>query len=460
MAFRRTFLLAGPLLGLGLALTLLFSSAAFAQTTASPDTLTVEQAIDVALEQNSSVRRARNDRQLQEAMVDQAYAAFLPSVSFSTSGNQRYGLVFDQTAGELVSASSDAMNLGLNARVTLFDGFANFASVDRAQYQRAQSEDNLRRARQQIVFQVLSGYLQVVLDQEALRIQEEALTAQREQLKRIEELTNAGVRPQSDLYQQRSNVASRELQLLNARQALSSSRSRLVEILQLDPYDQHRFAAPPLAAVDTTDTGPDYQLSNLIQTAMDRRPDLEAAETGVSIAEEGVRIAKANRWPSLSLSGSMGTSYTSNQPNPFSGQLEDNRSGSIGLSISLPIFSQLQTQSQVQQARVQYENARLDRETLQHQIATEVRQAYRDYEHAQQRMSATQVQLSAARQALQATQDRYELGSAPFSDLAQARADLVSAESDRSQAIFEYVFQQKLIDYYLGVLNPDSRLFQ
>lgn len=459
MAFARRTLRTGTIvLAIVLAWTFLVPPSARAQDTTTARTMTLDQAIDVALDRNASLRRARNDRQLQDAMVAREYASFLPSLSFSTSGNQRYGLAFDQTAGELVTQSSDALNAGLSARVTLFDGFANFASLDQARYQREQSEETLQRSRQQVVFQVLSRYLQVVLDQETVRIQEEALEAQREQLRRIEQLTEAGVRPQSDLYQQRSNVASRELQLLDARQTLSSSRTGLVEVLQLDPYRTYRFEAPAMQEVDSTDTS--YELDRLLRTAVERRSDLEAAETGVSIAREGVRIARAGRWPSVSLSGSMGTSFTSNRPTDFTSQLEDNRSGSIGLSLSIPLFDQLQTRSQVQQARVQFENAQLDRETLEQQIVTEVRQSYRDFQHARQRLAATAAQLDAAEQALEATQNRYELGSAPFSDLASARADLVSAESDRSQAVFQYHFQQKLIDYYIGVLNPDSRLFE
>lgn len=329
----------------------------------SSRTLDISEAISIALQQTADVRRAEHSRRLQETIVKEQRAAFLPNLSVSLGSNRRYGLTFDQTAGELVSTSSESMNAGASARVNLFNGFADVAALDQAKHDRARSEHQYERTRHQIVFQVLSRYLDVVLDREQIAIQEEALAAQEEQLSRIEAFTELGERPTSDLYQQRAQVAQRELQLLNARQSLSTSKTLLVETLQLDPEDNYTFVAPPLDEESIQVTG--YNLSDLLNRAYRERADLWAQREDIAAAREGIRIARSGYWPTIDLSGQVGTSYTSNNPFDFTNQVADNRSGAVGILLSVSLFDRLTTHTQVERAEVQYHSAQLDRESLQ-----------------------------------------------------------------------------------------------
>ena len=93
------------------------------------------------------------------------------------------------------------------------------------------------------------------------------------------------------------------------------------------------------------------------------------------------------------------------------------------------------------------------------QIATEVRQAYLDYQTAQKRLDVTAKRLRAAERALEAEQARYDAGSSTLVELSQARATYVEAASERVQARYDFLFQSKLLDYYQGRLDPEQELF-
>ncbi len=422
-----------------------------------PRTISVKEAVDIALEQNGQIRQAENGLNLQESVTVQERAQFLPDLSFSVGSSQRYGLTFDQTTGELVSHSNQSMNAGASSRLNLFNGFADVASLKQSRRERSRAEHSYSQTRRQVVFDVLSQYLQVVLDKEQITIQEEALAAQERQLSQIEELVDAGARPSSDLYQQRANVAGRELELLNARQQLTVSKTQLVEILQLDPHGNYEFDVPSIEDPDLEPAS--FDLQELTRSAYEHRLELKAQEDRILALEQGIRVARSGYWPSINLSGQVGTGYTSNSPFAFVDQFSDNRNGSIGLSISVPIFDRLSTSTQVERMRVEYRNARLDREMLRQQISSEVRQSYLDYETAAKRLDVTEAQLAAAEQALEATQERYNVGTVSFSDLAASRADFVRATSDRTQAIYEFLFQEMLIDYRRGQFDPSSIRF-
>ena len=433
-------------------------------TTSAQQTISFDDAVRIALEQNVSLQRSRNNVELQSTSVTQARAQRLPSLNLSSSTGRNWGLQFDLTTGRLENQSSDRFSLNASSGVTLFNGFAIGASIDQAESSLAAQEAAYRRSEQAVVFSVITNYLQVILDQETIRIRQEDLEAQQSQLERIVEFVRVGQRPISDQYTQEVSVANSEAALLNAQTGLQLSETRLISTLQLDPLNSYTFTAP--SAEEVALTARSYDPDELLRAAYDARADLSAQEYSIEAAEAGITIAKSSMLPRVSFNAGMGTSYSSFGRDPLTGQqaafgdqLSDNRSQNVGLSVSVPIFNRFQTRTSVERAEVQLNNARLDLENLQQSIALEVRQAYLDYQTAVKRLEVTEKQLQAARQALEVEQARYDVASSTLVELTQARASFVNAERSRIQAIFQFHLQHRLIEYYLGVLNPSEPLF-
>ena len=447
------------LLLLALAGLLLLPSQSLAQ-----QTITFDNAVTIALDQNVSLRRARNNVELQATTLTQQRAQRLPNLNLSSSTGRNWGLQFDLTTGRLENQSSDRFSLNASTGVPIFQGFQIGASIDQAEYNLAAQEASYDRGEQTVVFNVISNYLQVILDQEQIRIQEENLEAQQKQLERIMEFVRVGQRPISDQYSQEATVANAEATLLNAQRALQLSEARLMNTLQLDPLNSYTFVAPSaeqIALVART-----YNPDELLRAAYEARADLTAQEYAIEAAEEQITIARSSMLPSLRLNAGMGTSYSSFGRDPLTGdtqafgdQLTDNRSQNVGLSLSIPIFNRFQTRTSMERAEVQLSNAQLDLENLQQSIALEVRQAYLDYQTAVKRLEVTDKQVRSAAQALEVEQARYDVASSTLVELTQARARYVDAESQRVQAIFQFHLQHRLIEYYLGILNPTEPLF-
>ena len=99
-------------------------------------------------------------------------------------------------------------------------------------------------------------------------------------------------------------------------------------------------------------------------------------------------------------------------------------------------------------------NRKLDLQNLEQNISLEVRQSYLDYQSAAKRLEVTAKQLRSARQANDVERERYNVGASTLVELQLVRASFVNAASTRAQAIYQFLFQAKVIDYYLGVLNP------
>ncbi len=435
--------------------------------------ITFDDAVALALERNVDLKKAENDVLLQDQLVAREKADFLPNLNLSLRPSRSWGLTFDQTSFRQVTQTSDFFSVSASSSVTLFDGFGNFATLREAQHTLESSSLTLERRRQTVFFNVIQAYLQIILDKEQVRIRAEDVESQQQQLRRIEEFTRVGSRPISDLYQQQATLAASELQLLEAERSVQLSEVRLIQVLELDPLRAYEFDAPSRDDIDLTAST--YELDAMLQNSFDRRLDLQALDASISSAEQGIRAAKSGRYPSLTLFSSGGSSYSSLreepiidvndqvtgfEPVPFADQLDDNRSGSLGLTLSIPIFNRLFTKTGIQQARIRYNNLGLDRQNLRQNIALEVRQTYLDYLTAVKRLDVTEKQVRSARQAEQVESERYDIGASTLVELTQARASLVDAESQRAQAVYQFLFQGKVIEYYLGTLNPSQTLFR
>ncbi len=433
-----------------------------------PQPITFDDAVRIALDNNVQLRRAANSVRLQETAVRSSKAAFLPSFNLSTNSSRYFGLNFDPVTGDLTNFSSDRVSFSANSNIALFRGFQDFASLAQARMDLAASDFSHERQRQTVVFLVMSQFLDLIQRREEITIQEQNLAAQQQLLTQIEEFVRVGTRPMADLYQQRAQTANAELSVLDAERNVRLAETRLIQTLHLDPQGSYAFAIPDVSDIALVPGA--YDVDELVRSAFERRLDLRAQETRIGASEQGIRLARGGMMPSLSLSGSAGTNYSSAQRArelgsdagivPLGDQIRDNRSQNVGLSVQLPLFNRLRTRAQVQRARIDYSNARLDLDNLQHDIALDVREAYLDYVRDEKSLDVTEIQLQSAEQALQAEQERYNVGASTLVELSQARAIYVRALSDRSNARFNFLFRKRLIEYHIGVLDPGRPLFE
>lgn len=429
------------------------SSPAVAQDAAR--TITFEEAVQIALNQNITLRQAENSVELETRDVYQQRMNFLPDLSFFTQGSQGSGFTQDQ-AGRNIAFTNKNLNGSFSSQVNVFRGFADVAALDRARYERDASELSYDRSRQDVVFSVIDNFLLYVNAREQVRIQQESLESQRQQLDQIEEFVNVGSRPISDLYQQQASVAQAELQVLNAERTAEMNKTRLIQVLHLDPFGTYEFVAP--AMEDVVIQPREYDLHELLETAFDQRADIDAQELRIRAAGEGIRVAKASFWPSINVGGSYRSSFSPEASREFFDQLHVNRGSSVGFSVSYDIFDRFNRSTTIQRAEVAYKNETLELQDMRQRVALQVRQAYLDYLTNQKRLDVTETQVRAARQALEAAEERYNVGAGTLVELTQAQAQFVEAASNRAQARYDFLFQGKLVDYYVGQLNPAEPL--
>ena len=313
-------------------------------------TMTLSEAI--ARDRNIVLRLSTNQVALSETGVRKERANFYPNLNLSVTPSQRYGHAFDQATGGYKTQTNESMNVSASSSINLFNGFGDRAAYRSAKLDLNASKDALDYTRQRIFYQTASQFLQVNLNEELIRIEEENLDAQKQLLRQIQAFWEEGRRARADVLQQQAGVAQAELQVLNAKRTLAVSQLQLKQTLGLDPGEEIRFVAPELK---TGEEPLPYHPETLIREALQARSDLGAQQQRIASAEEQITSAKAGYWPTLSLSMNTGTNYSSQSNlSGFSSQLFNaNPSATVGLSLNLPIFDRAGTRSSVERAQVQ-----------------------------------------------------------------------------------------------------------
>jgi outer membrane protein len=427
---------------------------------AQPRTLTLQQAIEIALERNLSIRQAENNVKSASAGVLTAYGAYLPTLSASGgwTRTQTERAASTQLIGGVplaVPATSSTVNnfsTGLSVGYTIFDGFNRESNFNRAVSNSISSEKTAERTRQSIVFQVQASYLTVLRNEQLLKVSEENLKRDRRQLERITESNRVGALSIGDVYRQQSQVAADELNLINAQNAYDKAKADLLALIGLDASDDYIIADPSLPTdlnlEELERTSAQYRdFVQLRQKALTLRPDYQGARESFNAADWGVTAARSRYFPSISAFAGYNVSNTKLE------NIRDNRGINWGLRISWTLFDGFGTNQAIQAALAQSRNAELSLQQAERNISVEVKKALLDLEAARKQYEVSLKSVQSATQDYRVAEERYNLGAGTLVDLLVANAGLVNAQASKVNATYNYITARRNLEYVLGEIR-------
>ena len=428
----------------------------------SPKLLSLEECIQTALTNSTTVVKGLNAVELSGAQVLAAHGQFLPDAMVGGAVTYTGGTnLLTVTLPTLVNSQRGNITYQVVSSINLYNGYSNKASLKAALLNKEMTELSLERAKQQIKLDVTQTYLQVVLDKQIVEFAQQNYQTSLQRESQLKELVAVGRRPQSDLYQQQSQTSLDQQFLTSTTNKLNIDQILLLQRLRMNPAGDYQIAD---VAIDEDPLGEEYtNEQSLIEKALAQRADLKSSQRNQDAALWYVRRSKSGYLPRVSMNaGAYGIAahFTSLYINgddklpadqrSIGTQLSDQIYGVMALNVGWTIFDKYVTKSNVAIARVNASNARVDFENVNIQIVSEVKQAIGNYTTALQQTETSQKGLLAATQAFETLNARYTIGSANFIELANAQNNLLLAKQNRAQAAISLFLQKKVIDFYLG----------
>ena len=431
--------------------TLFITAALFPQ-----DKLTLEKAIGIALNKNSTLLKSSNQISSFESGVQAAWGNFLPTLG--ASANWQWNKTDQQGAyidanGQVVNGSQQlrSYGIGVGSRWTLFDGLANLATLSQSENDLESAQYTLARIKQDIVYQTMSYYYRVVYNSQLLNVKKDDLKWNEKNLETIKERNRLGAATLADVYQQEVAKGNAELELIRTENQLETTKKDLLFYLGIDVLEEFTFT-DTLTSMDSeilnSNLLSDYQdLNELVSNALNQRDDYKSAMLNFESSKEGVTIAQSGHLPSLVADGNY--SWFGNTVS----EIDKNKSLQFGLSLNIPIFEGWSVTNRVQIAEVQSKNSEIELSDLEREIKKEIKTNFLDLQAAQKGLVVSEKNISAARENLKIEQEKYALGSGKLLDVLIANSRYTTALSDLLNNQFAYIVLSQQLKYNLGILD-------
>lgn len=423
--------------------------------------LSLEESIQIALDNNINIKRAKNNAIAAKANFTQSKMNFLPSLSAGASHNWAEGLSFDQTSGGLVNTTTLSGGGSISANATIFRGFSNVLGMQRNKVLYQAAEETVKGNIQNTEVSIVNSFLLVIQARENLKIAEQIRGLLQEQLEREEKRERAGVGNMEQVYNFRSQVAQQDLNIVNSRNTLETNKLTLIQLLLLDPADDYEFQGITANDAELEQAIEDY--GTVFDKAMAFSPNVRSAELGLEAAKKSLKISQFAWMPSITASGSTGTSWSSNLRNQdgsvvdLSTQFDNNRRKSANLNLNIPLFTRFQNRNQWQQSKIQMLNSELTLEQAKNTLTNQVQQAYLNLINAQTSYSAAKESLIQLNNAFEFAKNRYDNGTIDFVTYLQSVNGKNNGELQLIRAKYGILFRKLILDIFMGELEvPNS----
>lgn len=424
--------------------------------------LTLEECIDIALQSNLSIKRAKNSAEIAKAQYTQSKFAFLPSISAGASYNWNEGLQFDQTSGNLVNTTSLGGGGSIGAGLTIFDGFSSIYGMQQAKASYEASEEAVKGAVQATQASIVNAFLQVISGEETLKMSHETKSLLQEQLDREEKREKAGVGNMEQVYNFRSQIAQQDLNIVTASNSLETAKLTLIQLLLLDPSENYAFAG-----ITSEDSELEQQIEDYVsiyEKSMDFSPSVKSAELSLESTQKGLQIQKFNWMPSLSLNAQYGTNWSSNIRDQRDGsvleiptQLRNNRSKYAGLSLNIPLFTRFQNRTLLQTSKIQVLNSQLGLDQAKNDLTNQVQQAYLNLINAKTTYVAAKQSKVNLDQSYEFAKTRYENGTIDFVTYLQSLSAKNNGDFTLIRSKYAILLRQFILDIYMGeMIEPET----
>ncbi len=425
----------------------------------TPQQLTLQDCIKIAQQRNTTVLQAQYSAESQDAHVLSAYGGLLPtfdaSTQFTYSSRQSpagYVVIGGTTVPVSNSSITRTYGAGVSANYTLFNGFANYATVNQANSASQNADLTFERAKQNAFFQATQYYLTVFNDRDQLKISEDNLKRDQQQLESIKESNAVGSASLAQVYQQQSQVSQDEYSLVQAQNKYDQDQATLKFFLGIPVTDRIVFADSTVKSqIDTTEfvsiNQRFSQSGQLIEKALQSRPDYQAAEANVSASKSGLAIANAAYSPVVSAFGQYGISGS--QTN----LINQNKSLYAGLSLSIPILNGFQTQTNIQLADVAMKSSEQTLDATQRQVQLDVYQALLNLNASEKAYEAAVNAVAYNKINLETAQEKFRIGGATLLDVLTANAGYTLALSSQVSAAYNYISAKQQMEFAIGTIN-------
>ena len=414
---------------------------------------TLQDCISYALQNNISLQKSRIQHLSALEDVKQSKAELLPSLSASTSQNVSYN-PWPETgsymiAGDKVQTNVDKVyyngSYSVMGNWTVWNGNRNRNQLKLNQLTADQAAMDSATTANSIQEQITQLFVQILYSKEAIEVSKATLETSKKNEERGQEFVKVGSMSKADLAQLTAQRAQDEYAVVQAESNLRDYKRQLKQLLQIT--DQDDFDVVADAPTDEAALQAIPGVASVYEAALGIRPEIKNAKMGIESSDLQVKIAKAQRMPTIGLNAGVSTNTTSMNDNSWGTQLKNNFALGGGVSVSIPIFDNRSAKTAVNKAILSKQSYELDLKDKQTTL-------YSTIENYWLQAVNNQAQFKSARVSTESAQESYDLLSEQFRQNLKNTIELMNGKDALLKAR-----QSELQAKYLAILNINMLKF-
>jgi outer membrane protein TolC len=415
---------------------------------AQTPTVTLEEAVALALRVQPAIIQARGDLDVAHAGRREALGGYLPSLSASSSLSQNSPDRWNpQTQQYITGQKSVSYSTGLSASLLIFDGLSRLAETRAAGASVASAEATLTNQRFQVVLQTKQSFFGALAAGELVKVTQTQVERALQQLKISKDKLAAGSAIRSDTLRSTVELGNARLQLLNAQAQLATAEASLARLIGVDGVVQ-AAGTPPLPDIATLDT------TALRTDAVNRSPSVLAAEADARAAGAQVGVSRAQYLPTITANYSQSWAGAQNDASLSPGSLTNwprlGNSWSLRFNLSWPLFNGFSRETALSRSLAGRDAAEARAADARRQANANFTQQLAAFQAAAQQLAIAQASRAAADEDLRVQQERYRLGAATIVDVLTSQVSLGQAEVSLVQARLDLLLAQAQLEALLG----------
>ena len=412
----------------------------------------LKDCIDYALANNISLQKTQLTKASAQEDYLQSKAALLPSLNASTSQSVNYtpwvasGISSDGFSRASIDKVYYNGTYSVAGNYTIWNGNKNKNLVKLNKLVAEAAELDSATQAVKLQEQIATLYVQILYSTEAIKVNQESYTSSLQNEERGKEMVKIGKMSQADLAQLTAQRAQDQFNIVQAESNVKNYKRQLKELLQITSDEAFDINVPNTTDAMALDAIP--ALNGVYAAALENRPEFKTFQNQLAQNDLTIQIAKAGKLPTISANAGVSTSSTSMNNKAWGTQLKTNFNMGGGISVSVPLFDNRSTKTQVNKALIQRESIQLDLKNQQTQLYSTIENYWLQASTNQSQFKAAKVSSESAQTSYDLLSEQFKLGLKNIVELRTGKDNLLKAKQNELQAKYMTILNLNILKFY------------
>lgn len=411
--------------------------------------LSVAEALNLALQQNGTILKAKSDLEATYGVVAQTKAIVVPKVQVAGNYEAKQNRLVEVAAGGFATSTEQAWGAQIQLVQSLYEGGRMRSALRSAKLTKEQAVLQYQTVIADTLLGVRTAYYDILLAQQQILVREASVKLLQQELDDQQRRYDAGTVPRFNVLRAEVAVANARPQLIRARNTHRIAKNNLINLLGYT-LPAEILEEVPLTLTDRLDAAPyALELPAAIARAFEHRTELGVLRKAAALRKEAIVNARAGYLPSLQ--GLAGYQIHRAALQPDVG--DEVHGWFVGAQMSWDIFDGMLTQGKITQAKAEHQKAKTELDDTMRRIELEVRTAYSDFIQAREVLDSQKKVQEEADEALRLAKARADAGTGTQLDVLNAETALTEARTTQIQAEHDYTVSVAKLERAIGAVE-------